>query len=98
MPQRSSSRAPPRGRATTRESQPPTRTCIGCGRRAPKDELERWASVEGVLMPGRTLPGRGAYTCCDRSCFQQAIERRAFARALRARVAIEALYTGASNG
>jgi len=54
--------------------------------------------VEGILMPGRTLPGRGAYTCRDRSCFQQAVEGRAFAGALRARVAIEGLYTGASNG
>ena len=68
----------------------PTRTCVGCGRKAPQLELVRFAAPTGVLQvdPGRTLPGRGAYTCRRTSCFERAESRRAFARTLRRTVTI----------
>ncbi len=68
----------------------PTRTCVGCGRKAPQRELVRFAAPSGVLEAdgGRQLPGRGAYTCGRPSCFERAESRRAFARALRRTVTI----------
>ena len=62
----------------------------------------RFAAVDGMLTPGRTLPGRGAYTCRDLECFELARSRRAFRRALRTDVTVRPelarLYTGGSNG
>jgi predicted RNA-binding protein YlxR (DUF448 family) len=62
----------------------------------------RFAAVDGVLTPGRTLPGRGAYTCRSLACFEQALERRAFRRTLRTDVTASAelahIYTGESDG
>jgi predicted RNA-binding protein YlxR (DUF448 family) len=76
----------------------PVRTCAGCGRKAPQAELVRFAEAGGRLTPGRTLPGRGVYTCRRLSCFERAAARNAFSRVLRRRVAVEpelaALYTG----
>ena len=76
----------------------PIRTCVGCGRKAPQRELQRFAAQEGLLVPGATLPGRGAYTCRRLSCFERATSRRAFNRTLRTTVrvdpALSRLYTG----
>jgi predicted RNA-binding protein YlxR (DUF448 family) len=68
----------------------PTRTCVGCGRKAPQRELVRFAAPTGVLEVDdeRRLPGRGAYTCRRPSCFERAESRRAFARTLRRTVTI----------
>ena len=75
---------------------------MGCGRRGPRSELRRFAAVDGVLTPGRQLPGRGAYTCDRLECFEQAVGRRAFRRALRTDVtvgpALARIYTGRSDG
>jgi uncharacterized protein len=75
---------------------------VGCGRRAPKDELVRFAEVDGVLSADPHAHGRGAYTCRDAGCFEQALRRRAFPRALRRAVRVEPelarLYTGVSHG
>ena len=80
----------------------PVRTCAGCGRRAPQPELLRFAAVDGVLTPGRALPGRGAYTCRRLDCFEQARARRAFAACSALPVVVEPelarLYTDESNG
>lgn len=77
---------------------PPTRTCAGCGRKAPQPELLRFAAREGRLEPGRQLPGRGAYTCRRLACFERAVASRAFNRVLRQNVLVEPalsrLYTG----
>jgi len=58
--------------------------------------------VDGVLTEGGNLPGRGAYTCDRSGCFEQAVERRAFRRAVRADVTIgprlARIYTGRSDG
>ena len=67
----------------------PVRTCVGCGRTAPKRELVRFAAVEGKLAPGRDLPGRGVYTCPRLACFERAMARRAFSRGLRCPVVVE---------
>ena len=62
----------------------------------------RFVAVDRVLTPGRTLPGRGVYTCPELECFERARARRAFARALRVPVVVEPalarLYTGESDG
>jgi predicted RNA-binding protein YlxR (DUF448 family) len=75
----------------------PTRSCAGCGRRAPQSEHLRFAAVDGVLAPGRTLPGRGAYTCRRLQCFERAQARRAFNRVLKQTVQVPrelvSLYT-----
>jgi predicted RNA-binding protein YlxR (DUF448 family) len=76
----------------------PLRTCVGCGRKAPQDELYRFAAVDGTLTydPARRIAGRGAYTCRRLGCFERAVSRRAFARTLRRRVEapipLKALY------
>ena len=69
-----------RGRAGAEEGRAdcvtPDRTCAGCGRKAPQAELVRFAAVDGALTPGRTLPGRGVYTCRRLACFERALARR----------------------
>ena len=75
----------------------PTRSCVGCGRKAPQSELLRFVAKDGALAHGRREPGRGAYTCRRLACFERATSRRAFARVLRRSVrvdsALTALYT-----
>ncbi|CAM3266560.1 YlxR family protein [Tsukamurella hominis] len=68
----------------------PVRTCIGCRRRAPADELIRVvasATADGartvVVDARRRLPGRGAWLHDDPSCRELARKRNAFRRALR---------------
>ena len=67
----------------------PERTCAGCGRKAPQAELVRFAAPDGVLVSGRTQPGRGAYTCRRLACFERAVSRRAFNRVLRQNVTVD---------
>jgi predicted RNA-binding protein YlxR (DUF448 family) len=80
----------------------PVRRCVGCGRRAPQRELQRFAARGGVLVPGREAPGRGAYTCRRLVCFEQAQAQRGFARVLRQSVRVDPelarLYTEEANG
>ena len=75
----------------------PIRSCIGCGRKAPQGQLLRFAAVDGQLVPGVGMPGRGAYTCRRLACFERAVSRRAFNRTLRKTVRIDqelaSLYT-----
>jgi uncharacterized protein len=75
----------------------PTRSCIGCGRKAPQGELLRFVARDGQLVAGAQEPGRGAYTCRRLSCFERALSRRAFNRALRRNVRVgpelPSLYT-----
>ena len=70
-------------------SESPTRTCIGCRRVAPAGELVRVARrPDGVLAAGRHEAGRGAWLCAATTgdCFDAAVRRRAFGRALRTEV------------
>jgi uncharacterized protein len=75
----------------------PIRSCVGCGRKAPQGQLLRFAAVDGELVPGAGMPGRGAYTCRRLPCFERAVSRRAFNRTLRKTVRIgqelASLYT-----
>jgi predicted RNA-binding protein YlxR (DUF448 family) len=75
----------------------PIRSCIGCGRKAPQGQLLRFAALDGQLVPGAGMPGRGAYTCRRLACFERAVSRRAFNRTLRKTVRIDqelaSLYT-----
>ena len=75
------------------------RSCAGCGRKAPQSELLRFAAVDGVLQQGRTLPGRGAYTCRRLLCFERALAGRGFNRVLKQNLSIDPalarLYTDA---
>jgi len=68
----------------------PVRTCIGCRERAAKSELLRvvaGSDAHGapavVPDPTATMPGRGAHLHPTAACFELAVRRRAFARALR---------------
>ncbi len=67
----------------------PERTCAGCGRKAPQTDLVRFGSVAGRLTRGRTVPGRGVYTCRRLACFERAVASRAFNRVLRRTVQID---------
>ncbi len=66
------------------------RTCIGCRQRATKRELLRVTAGSGadgrpavVPDPDATAPGRGAHLHPTAECFELAVRRKAFARALR---------------
>ena len=68
----------------------PVRTCIGCRERAAKSELLRVVIGTGndgqpaaVPDPDGTAPGRGAHLHPTTACYDLAVRRRAFARALR---------------
>jgi predicted RNA-binding protein YlxR (DUF448 family) len=67
----------------------PIRTCAGCGRKAPQAELLRFVAREGTLTHAPTGPGRGVYTCRRLTCFERALERRAFNRTLRRTVRVD---------
>jgi predicted RNA-binding protein YlxR (DUF448 family) len=64
----------------------PERTCIGCRRKSGPAGLVRIARrSDGSLAVGRGEPGRGAWLCAGSpACFDAAVRRRAFGRALRA--------------
>jgi len=83
-------------------SREPIRRCAGCGRLAPKRELVRFAVRDGELVRERRAPGRGAYTCPRLACFERAVARRGFARALRQAVRVDPalahLYTAEADG
>ncbi|MEV6805804.1 YlxR family protein [Streptomyces sp. NPDC017248] len=63
----------------------PERTCLGCRKRAAKDDLLRIVESGDACVPDPrgTLPGRGAYVHPALVCLDQAVRRRAFPRALR---------------
>jgi len=62
------------------------RSCLGCRQVFAQDRLVRYvlSPQGGVLVDYRhRLPGRGAYTCLDRKCIEEAVKRRQFDRAFR---------------
>ncbi|MCA1782805.1 MAG: YlxR family protein [Dermatophilaceae bacterium] len=68
----------------------PTRTCLGCRRTDSRSALLRVTAREGDSGAVRIVPdvrgrlgGRGAWLHTDPDCVEQAVRRRAFARALR---------------
>ncbi|WP_082573101.1 MULTISPECIES: YlxR family protein [unclassified Nocardioides] len=68
----------------------PVRTCIGCRQRAAKRELLRVTAGSGAdgrpaVVPDLegTAPGRGAHLHPTSGCYDLAVRRKAFSRALR---------------
>src|ERR1700730_10132208 len=68
----------------------PVRTCVGCRKRELAVELLRVVAVSAgngsytvTVDAAGSLPGRGAWLHPIPKCAQQAVRRRAFARALR---------------
>lgn len=64
----------------------PERTCVACRAHAAKRGLIRLVRTpEGQVEidPTGRRPGRGAYLCPRRDCWQEALKRRALNRALR---------------
>ncbi|MEI5675714.1 MULTISPECIES: YlxR family protein [unclassified Nocardioides] len=68
----------------------PVRTCVGCRGRAAKRELLRvtvGSDADGRPAvspdPRGTAPGRGAHLHPTTECYELAVRRKAFARALR---------------
>ena len=68
----------------------PVRTCIGCRARATKRELLRMTAGSDahgrpavVPDPDGTAAGRGAHLHPTPECYELAVRRRAFSRALR---------------
>lgn len=63
----------------------PVRTCVGCRSRAPRSSLLRIVALDSELVadPSATRPGRGAWLHPTDECFDRAVKRRAFGRALR---------------
>jgi len=65
------------------------RSCLGCRQVFNQNGLVRYVlSPQGqVLVDYRhKLPGRGAYTCLERSCIDSAVKRRQFDRAFSSNV------------
>ena len=69
----------------------PVRMCVGCRVRATKRELlrvvigtDRDGRPVAVPDPDGTAPGRGAHLHPTTTCYDLAVRRRAFTRALRA--------------
>lgn len=70
----------------------PVRTCIACGRKAPKRELIRVVrEPTGAVAMDATgkKSGRGAYLCPGDACWQEAVKRGRLSHALRVEVALE---------
>lgn len=63
----------------------PVRTCVGCRSRASRSALLRVVAIESSLVIDEraSMPGRGAWVHDDAGCLGNAVQRRAFVRALR---------------
>ncbi len=78
----------------------PQRTCIACRETSRQTELVRYVvAPDGTLLVDyrHRLPGRGAYTCIDIQCLQDAVKRKQFQRSFRGQcqdVSLEDLRQG----
>ncbi|WP_296604122.1 YlxR family protein [Nocardioides sp.] len=79
----------------------PVRTCVGCRKRAAKDELVRvtvGSDAQGhpavVPDPAATAPGRGAHLHPTSECYELAVRRKAFGRALRVTTGLSSAPVG----
>ena len=76
-------------RTRRRRGHVPVRRCLGCRERRPKAALARFVAPprpEGRQLSrdaDGTAGGRGLYVCLRPACFERAVARRAFQRALR---------------
>ena len=68
----------------------PRRTCVGCRRLAPSEDLVRLTlHGEHIALADRHPSGRGAWLCPQPDCLDKATRRRALDRALRTHVSID---------
>ena len=73
----------------------PMRMCVGCREMKEKRSLLRVVkSPEGAISFDRVgkAPGRGAYVCKSKECFEKAVKQRQLERALETRIE-EAVFT-----
>ena len=73
----------------------PMRMCVGCREMKEKRSLMRVVkSPEGAISFDRVgkAPGRGAYVCKSKECFERAVKQRQLERALETRIE-EAVFT-----
>ena len=73
----------------------PMRMCVGCREMKEKRSLLRVVkSPEGTISFDRVgkAPGRGAYVCKSKECFERAVKQRQLERALETRID-EAVFT-----
>lgn len=64
----------------------PMRTCVGCREVKPKRSMMRIVrTTDGLIEvdPRGKKPGRGAYLCLKRSCWETALKRRSLDHALK---------------
>ena len=67
----------------------PMRMCVGCREMKEKRSLMRVVkSPEGAISFDRVgkAPGRGAYVCKSKECFERAVKQRQLERALETRI------------
>lgn len=72
----------------------PMRKCIGCMESKPKKELVRIVADEEkevILDTTGKAPGRGAYLCYSKDCFELARKKKAIFRNLNVQVTDERL-------
>ena len=77
----------------------PTRTCIGCGKQKPKNELIRIAKNQtGEIKVDKTgkLSGRGAYICDNSECLEKAIHSKKIEKSLKMKIE-ENIYEDLKN-
>lgn len=61
----------------------PTRTCVACGTKKPKDELTRFVIDGDVCEDERQIrQGRGAYVCKNDKCRDTGIKKNKLQRSL----------------
>ncbi len=75
-----------------KERKVPMRKCVGCMESKDKNELTRIAIYEGEMTADSTgrAKGRGIYICKGSpECFDKAVKRKAFERALKKPVSDE---------
>ena len=73
----------------------PMRMCVGCREMKEKRSLMRVVkSPEGAISFDRVgkAPGRGAYVCKSKECFEKAVKQRQLEKALETRIE-EAVFT-----
>lgn len=75
-----------------RQRHVPERTCIGCRRVKPKDELIRITGneIEGVaIAPAGRKQGRSAYLCKSRECWERGLKKDRLDLSLRMNISKE---------
>jgi len=62
------------------------RTCIGCQQRRPQEELWKFGPRRTTPPEALAKGGRRGYLCHDKECFEKAVKKNAFSRALKRKV------------